>query len=851
LLTTVLQRLIQETLGLFDARTPDAAGRQTLPADYLSAAGAEPDLSLLLLASGTYGVEEAALVGRLRRLSSLCARFVELYGEGRMRVLRAPARINVLGEHVDYVSYMPTASLPFGSREHDMLLAYRAADDDSVRGSSTLEEYEPFNFSLGDSPVPPGAGADDWLSHLQRIKQPVPHWSNYVKGAAFFAAAKYAGRVRRGFEFVLDSGIPPSGGASSSSALIVLAGAAVREANGIAYGAEELALDSSRAEWFVGTRGGAMDHLTICLAREGHAVHIPYKGPRVSVVRVPRSADFRWVTFFSRPADKGQEVMLEYNERAAVSRLLIPAIIEGWKVREPSLHDAWLRAVEAFGDDPTAVSRGVVPFLEKLPESLSLAEVETSYPEAFRQCVLNFPALVRERLHAPLRVRPLALHHAGEMRRVAALVELFEGAAQSDAGEADSVMRSVGGLLNEGHESLRDNYGVSTPEVEAMVEAIRSDVRVYGARLMGGGFGGNVLALTTAGNVPSLIERVQKGYYAPRGREGVREGSVMVSTPGEGLAHFDADRGLRAAIEEFNLLASASDVTDGQRRVVENLLARAGEEATSDASDALDEVWPVVVAAGKGTRARDSGLDVPKPLAEVCGVPSVVRVLRNVRAGLGATRPPIIIVSSETEASVRAALSGEEVVFVTQAEALGTGDAVLSAHALMRDFRGRALVVWSTQPVIRPETVRRTLGLAALFGEYAMVLPTATKASPYAPVARDETGRVTASRETHLEGAERPAVGETNVGMFLLKSEEMFAALEELRRLHWREGERRYERARGELGFPNEMVNYFAARRAGVYASAFADAREEQGIKTLADVSRCEQFIRELEGEET
>lgn len=848
MLTTVLQRLIRETLALLDARMSDAVGRPSLLVDYLSAAGAEPDLSLLLLASGTYGVEGAALADRLRRLSSLCARFVELYGEGRVRILRAPARINVLGEHVDYVSYMPTASLPFGSREHDMLLAYRAADDDSVRGASTMEEYEPFSFSLGDSPLPPGAGADEWLSHLQRIKQPVPHWSNYVKGAAFFAAAKYAGRVRRGFEFVLDSGIPPSGGASSSSALIVLAGAAVREANGIAYGAEELALDSSRAEWFVGTRGGAMDHLTICLAREGHAVHIPYKGPRVSVVRVPRSADFRWVTFFSRPADKGQEVMLEYNERAAVSRLLIPAIIEGWKVREPSLHEGWLRAVEAFGGEPTAEHRGVVDFLEKLPASLALAEVETSYPEAFRQCLLNFPALVRERLHAPLRVRPLALHHAGEARRVAALVELFERAARSDADEADGVMRSVGELLNEGHESLRDGYGVSTPEVEALVETIRSDAGVYGARLMGGGFGGNVLALTTAENVPSLIERVQEGYYAPRGREGVREGSVMVSTPGEGLSHFDADRGGRAAIEEFNLLASTSDVTDEQRRVVENLLARAGEEATSDAAY---EVWPVVVAAGKGTRARDSGLDVPKPLAEVCGVQSVVRVLRNLHAGLGATRPPVVIVSPETEAPVRAALAGEEVSFVTQTEALGTGDAVLSARALMRDFRGRALVVWSTQPVIRPETVRRTLGLAALFGEYALVMPTAIKESPYAPVTRDETGRVTGACETHLEGAERPASGETNVGMFLLKNEEMFAALEELRRFHWREGERRYERARGELGFPNEMINYFAGRLAGVYATAFADAREEQGIKTLADVSRCEQFIRELEGEDT
>ncbi|MGH9753969.1 MAG: hypothetical protein ACREA2_14420, partial [Blastocatellia bacterium] len=64
---------------------------------------------------------------------------------------------------------------------------------------------------------------------------------------------------------------------------------------------------------------------------------------------------------------------------------------------------------------------------------------------------------------------------------------------------------------------------------------ITADPRVYGARLMGGGFGGNVLALTTAENAQALIDRVQKGFYGPRGRDGVGEGSVMVSTPGNGI----------------------------------------------------------------------------------------------------------------------------------------------------------------------------------------------------------------------------------------------------------------------------------------------------------------------------
>jgi galactokinase len=56
---------------------------------------------------------------------------------------------------------------------------------------------------------------------------------------------------------------------------------------------------------------------------------------------------------------------------------------------------------------------------------------------------------------------------------------------------------------------------------------------------MGGGFGGNVLALTTAENTQRLIEHVQKDFYAPRGRDALREGAVMVSTPGDGLAALD------------------------------------------------------------------------------------------------------------------------------------------------------------------------------------------------------------------------------------------------------------------------------------------------------------------------
>jgi galactokinase len=100
-------------------------------------------------------------------------------------------------------------------------------------------------------------------------------------------------------------------------------------------------------------------------------------------------------------------------------------------------------------------------------------------------------------------------------------------------------MRALGDMLNRSHESLRDKYEVSTPEVEELMKILWNDAAIYGARMMGGGFGGNVLALTAAGEVREAIARVQEAYYRPRGRYAREEGSVMVSTPGTGLSSLD------------------------------------------------------------------------------------------------------------------------------------------------------------------------------------------------------------------------------------------------------------------------------------------------------------------------
>jgi len=79
----------------------------------------------------------------------------------------------------------------------------------------------------------------------------------------------------------------------------------------------------------------------------------------------------------------------------------------------------------------------------------------------------------------------------------------------------------------------------------------------------------------------------------------------------------------------------------------------------------------------------------------------------------------------------------------------------------------------------------------------------------------------------------------------------MFKALITLKKRHWNETERRYDRYGGELGFPNELINYFATQKTGVLACPIADSREEQGIKKLEDIAYCERFISELSDSES
>ncbi|HSP09542.1 MAG TPA: galactokinase family protein [Candidatus Dormibacteraeota bacterium] len=117
-----------------------------------------------------------------------------------------------------------------------------------------------------------------------------------------------------------------------------------------------------------------------------------------------------------------------------------------------------------------------VPF----PDELAIAVIDSGEHRSLADTPYN------ERRHQAESGDPKRRRHVdSEIARVHSFVDALRGRD----------FDRIGVLLNESHQSLRDDFEVSTPTVDALVERARAGPGCRGARIMGAGFGGSVLAL--------------------------------------------------------------------------------------------------------------------------------------------------------------------------------------------------------------------------------------------------------------------------------------------------------------------------------------------------------------------
>jgi galactokinase len=276
-------------------------------------------------------------------------------------------------------------------------------------------------------------------------------------------ALRDAGFDLLGASIDIDSDLPVGAGVSSSAALECSVALALCSLSGLSVPREQLAKIAKRAEnEFVGAPTGIIDQSAALLCEADHAMLLDCR--TLAATQVP-----------FRPSAAGAAALI-------VDTRVSHALVNGeYAARRAECEEAArLLGVPALGlvTDPAAVDRLADPLLRRR---------------------------ARHVVTDSIRARAIAV-------------------ALKDA-PAPDVYPFIGKLLTEGHASLRDDFEVSWPQADAAV-AVATEAGAYGAKMIGGGFGGSVLALVPAERVTRVYAAltasfVERGWAPPEFLEAV------------------------------------------------------------------------------------------------------------------------------------------------------------------------------------------------------------------------------------------------------------------------------------------------------------------------------------------
>jgi galactokinase len=326
-------------------------------------------------------------------------------------------------------------------------------------------------FALAQGVTATASGRDDDLLVLRSRQVPddlvtirldsltpgsVKGWAAYPAGVAW--ALRAAGHVVRGAALDIDSDLPVGAGVSSSAALECSVALALCSLSGVSVPRQALAAIAKRAENdFVGAPTGIIDQSAALLCTEDHALLLDCG--TLAATQVP-----------FRPAAAGVTALV-------IDTCVPHALVSGEYAARRAECEA---AARLLG----------VPALGRLTDVRVLRR-------------LGDPLLRRRARHV--------ITDSGRARAIAAALQ-GPGAADAAVGTA-KIYRFIGKLLVEGHASLRDDFEVSWPEADVTVEAAIA-AGAYGAKMIGGGFGGSVLALVPTGSVGSVRTAATEAFTA-------------------------------------------------------------------------------------------------------------------------------------------------------------------------------------------------------------------------------------------------------------------------------------------------------------------------------------------------
>ena len=292
---------------------------------------------------------------------------------------------------------------------------------------------------------------------LTQLSEPLPNkaWANYPLGV-FAQFIKRGVAITQGYDILFWGNVPAGAGLSSSAAMEVVTAYALNDLLGTNYGLADLAKIGRAAEHeFAGVMCGIMDQFASAHGKVDHAIYL--------------NCD-----------------TLEYD--------LVPVKLDGIKVVVTNTHSPHKLDSGSFNDRVRQCQLAVEQINSVRPIQY-LAELSQVDFDQVKDATTDETAHRRAR------------HVVGEVQRTKDAVEALKN--------GDIV--KFGQLMNQSHVSLRDDYEVTGPQLDALAEAAWKIDGVLGSRMTGGGFGGCTVSLVREEAIPAFIEKVGAEYTEKTG----------------------------------------------------------------------------------------------------------------------------------------------------------------------------------------------------------------------------------------------------------------------------------------------------------------------------------------------
>ncbi len=297
---------------------------------------------------------------------------------------------------------------------------------------------------------------DNYRSSIHDIAPSGKLWPDYILGVVEQIQKTHS--LKQGFNIVFGGDIPPGAGLSSSAALECAMVFALNKLLELAYEKMDLVKIGQAAEnEFVGVKCGIMDQFASVFGKKEHLMRLDC-----------RSLDYAYVPFHAKD---------------------IKILLFDTRVKH-SLADS------AYNERREQCETGVKLIQEFHPEVKSLRD-------ASQEMLDNYVKIVDETVYRR------CTYVVSEIKR---LLKGCEDLKKDD-------LKSFGKRMFETHAGLKELYEVSCKELDLLVDLVKEDPNVIGARMMGGGFGGCTINLVNAEAAESLIRKVSDAYSSETGTE--------------------------------------------------------------------------------------------------------------------------------------------------------------------------------------------------------------------------------------------------------------------------------------------------------------------------------------------